>query len=101
MGNRPDGHPGFILSRQEKRLLRAAHIAERRRMMDDDPRSALDDPFAPLGVVGFTPASPAPMEKETLNGAEVLRARPRPKSWGESRAAGLKRRRAIRRARAG
>jgi hypothetical protein len=65
------------------------------------------DPFEPLPhPIGFVvaPAAPPPIAQEariTVEGAALLRSKPRPKSWGESKADGLRRRRAERKQRAG
>jgi hypothetical protein len=65
------------------------------------------DPFEPLPhLVGFVvaPVATPPVAQEariTLDGAALLRSKPRPKSFGESKAAGLRRRRAERKQRAG
>ena len=64
------------------------------------------DPFEPLPhPLGFmvAPVASPPVPDDTrvtLDGAALLRSKPRPKSWGESRADGLRRRRAERRSRA-
>jgi hypothetical protein len=70
--------------------------------MTDALDDALFDPLAPLRTpCGFTPPPPVTRDTRiTLDGAALLRSRPRPKSFGESRAAGLRRRRAERRSRA-